>query len=270
MITTLTLALALVGQEPSTKGAAQKPADDKERAAEALALAQKAVGTYSFSLGDQRERPEPQPEPILSFTNPILGAVYGDLYLWTYRGRPEVVASFVKWYHPFNHRTHEFQSLSLGPIIGERSGEPVWFSNRPGVELAPIPDAAEPAATPALRLRQMRDLARQFTGRQADRTGVDRDLRLLAKPLYRYEKTVGDLVDGALFVFALGTDPDAFLLIEDRIVEGKPRWLYGLTRMTALPMKISHQDHPVWNVPLLGQGQIYSHRETYTCFWNVE
>ena len=249
---------------------AEEPVDDKARAAEARSLAREAAQMYSFSRGDGRERPDLHPEPVLRWTNPILGAVYGDVYLWTSQGRPEVVASFVTWYHPFKHRTHEFHSLSPGPIVGERSGTPVWTSPRPGVELIPIPGAPEPAATPASRLRQMRDLARLFTGRQTDRTGVDRDMRLLSQPLYRYERTEGDLHDGALFAFALGTDPDAFLLIEDRTVDGETRWLYGLTRMTALAMQIRHHDHEVWSAPLLGNGSIYGHREPYTCFWNGE
>ena len=33
-------------------------------------------------------------------------------------------------------------------------------------------------------------------------------MRLLAQPIYRYENTKGDLIDGALFAFVLGTDPE--------------------------------------------------------------
>ena len=73
-----------------------------------------------------------------------------------------------------------------------------------------------PADSAAARLRQMRALAQEFTGRQTNREGVDRDMRLLAQPIYRYENTKGDLIDGGLFVFVLGTDPEVFLLIEAR------------------------------------------------------
>ena len=50
-------------------------------------------------------------------------------------------------------------------------------------------------------------------------------MRLLAQPIYRYENTKGDLIDGGLFVFVLGTDPEAFLLIEARRPQsGAPEW----------------------------------------------
>ena len=64
----------------------------------------------------------------------------------------------------------------------------------------------------------MRALAQEFTGRQTNRAGVDSEMRLLAQPIYRYENTKGDLIDGGLFVFVQGTDPEMFLLIEARTV----------------------------------------------------
>jgi hypothetical protein len=44
------------------------------------------------------------------------------------------------------------------------------------------------------------------------------ELRLLPHPLYRYESTDPDVVDGALFAFvtSAGTDPEALLAIEAR------------------------------------------------------
>lgn len=261
----LIAALLLIPSAPARPEG--KATDDKGRAADALTLARQAADTYAFSAGEGATPMGLHAEPVLTWTNPILGAVYGDVFLWTEKGRPEVAACFVKWYHPFTHRTHEFTSLSTAPVVGGRAGQTVWTPTRPGAELKPVPGAPEPGGSPAVRLRQMRDLARQFTGRQTDYHKVERDLRLLNQPLYRYGKTEGDLVDGALFAFALGTDPDAFLLIEDRVVGGKAGWHYALARMTSLAMRISHQGRAVWDVPQADGGLTYgSHREPYTCF----
>jgi hypothetical protein len=46
--------------------------------------------------------------------------------------------------------------------------------------------------------------------------GVDQELRLLSQPLYRYESTLPEVVDGALFTFVTGTDPELMLVIEAR------------------------------------------------------
>ncbi len=74
-----------------------------------------------------------------------------------------------------------------------------------------VSGAAAPATTPAERLRQMRDLAREFHIVMETESGRS-DLRLLTQPVYRYEAKT----DGALFAFVLTTDPEAWLLIEER------------------------------------------------------
>ena len=66
----------------------------------------------------------------------------------------------------------------------------------------------------------MRSIAGGFAGRLLDarveRAGEEQALRLLPKPLYRYERPDGPTSssDGALFAFVLGTDPEVFLLLE--------------------------------------------------------
>jgi hypothetical protein len=176
------------------------------------------------------------------------------------------VGSFYKWYAPFTHRTNEFVSLAAGPLVAVRDGVRVWAPTRSGVEVKPIPDAPVPADSPAQRLRQLRALAGEFTARETDRQGVDRDLRLLSQPIYRYEKTEGDLVDGALFAFALGTDPESLLFLEDRIVDGAPRWHYGLARMNGIAMRANFKGRDVWNLPTLSFGATDIRSEPYTSF----
>ena len=54
-------------------------------------------------------------EPIYRWTNPTrVGGQVGDVFVWTSKGRPEVVGSFYKWYAPFTHRTNEFVSMATG------------------------------------------------------------------------------------------------------------------------------------------------------------
>ena len=50
-------------------------------------------------------------------------------------------------------------------------------------------------------------------GWKADSTDRE-ELRLLPKPLYRYEPKAGPVIDGAVFAFVMGTDPESLLLIE--------------------------------------------------------
>src|SRR5262249_20230317 len=147
---------------------------------------------------------------------------------------------------------------------GGRDGTPVWSPREAGVALRPLPDAPEPAATPTLRLRQLRDLARKFSASQTDRQGIDRDLRLLVQPIYRYEATEGDLIDGGLFVFVHATDPEVYLLLEARRAGGAPQWQYALARFNSVSLRASYRGREVWSAPTMPWGEVYSHARPYT------
>jgi hypothetical protein len=247
--------------------AADPPPDEKARAEEFRAFAKQEAAAYTIRR-DGSDRPLVlRLEPVLKWSNPVIGTIYGDVFIWTDQGRPEAVASIYKFYSPLTHRANEFHSLSLTRLTAERNGIPVWTPSRPGLELKPIGGAPAPADSPSSRLRQMRVIAQEFTGRQTNREGVDRDMRLLAQPIFRYENTKGDLIDGGLFVFVLGTDPEAFLLIEARRQpSGALEWRFAATRMNSINLRIYHRDREVWNAPTIPWSQVWDNGEPYTVF----
>ena len=109
--------------------------------------------------------------------------------------------------------THEFHSLSeQTDVQATRGGQAAWTSGEPGIAWHSLAGSPAPASSRAGRLVQMRALARSLSARITAEEATD--LRLMPQPLYRYaEKTAGAL-DGALFVFALATDPELILLVE--------------------------------------------------------
>src|SRR5258708_1635368 len=129
---------------------ADDPADDKARAAAFLELAKSEAAVYTFEDATGA-RLTLRAEPVLAWSNPVVGSIYGDVFVWTSKGRPEVVGSFYKWYAPFTHRTNEFVSTATAPVVATREGFRVWTPSRPGVELKPIPEAPAVADTPAQR-----------------------------------------------------------------------------------------------------------------------
>ncbi len=119
---------------------------------------------------------------------------------------------------------HELSSLSIGKLSAVRGARTVWEPSQPGIELKPLADAAPPAESAALRLVQLRSLSREFTAFHDDEGQPPEELRLLTQPIYRYENTSTDLIDGALFAFVQGTDPEVLLLIEARRDDGGEQW----------------------------------------------
>src|SRR5262249_48318197 len=126
----------------------------------------------------------------------------------------------------------EIQSLSTNLPRLSVNGKVVWEPASAGVEFQALPGAMKPGSTPAARLREMRALAAEFTV-VAD-YGVDKemqeDLRLMVTPIHRYQSEKQGAVDGGLFAYTKGIDPDAFLMIEVRKGKDGDEWQYAFAR----------------------------------------
>jgi hypothetical protein len=187
------------------------------------------------------------PEPVLHWNNPLRQTSNGAVFLWVVDGRPEVAASLYRYtYGGKMIEDHEFQSLATIGLTATRNGQTVWAPRTGGVNLIPIPGAARPAATPAERLRQMQALAREFHA-FFDTADNKSELRLLPKPLYRYETKDPSVRDGAVFAFVVTTDPEVLLAIEARPSGGDLVWHYGFARMSMVNLRAQHKGQTVWS-----------------------
>ena len=237
-----------------------------------LVFAKLAAGAYRFRVND-REQPQVKlnHEPLLRWNNQVIREDDGLLFVWTEgdHGRPLATAQFfvveTSWHH-------EFQSLSLNGFDARFEGEGgagwSWRPNRPGLQFIHAADVDPPAASANQRLRQMKTIAERFTA------AVDPDgkfespeqLRLLTTPVYRYSADPHGILDGAIFVFAQGTNPEVMLLIE---AEGTgpagKAWRYGFARMSCFHLRVYRGDQVVWKqdrapVPTPSQNSPYYFR----------
>ena len=189
-------------------------------------------------------------EPIFRLDNAVTGVKDSAIFLWTdaETGRPEATIQMFR--APQGFWNHDWTSLATVPIVAEIGNRAFWRPARAGVEFRPVPGAPAPAATPAARLRQLRALAEEFSATDDFLGAGWSQLRLLPKPWLRYGKAGSGVEDGALFAFALGTDPEVVLMIESRPnPAGGHRWEYGLAPMTSFEVKASWKGNPVWSLP---------------------
>ncbi|WLD11331.1 hypothetical protein [Planctellipticum variicoloris] len=201
-----------------------------------------------------------QPTPILQYTNPERGLQHhGASYIWTWNGRPLCIGSIWSVVPPEDpeHRwiSNELHSLAAGPLrsrhpprVGQRGPVPQWETDRPGIVWVDVPDAPEPAATASLRLVQMRRIAEQYTARLTSNVGNEKpgDLRLLTKPLYRYPTDASEALDGGLFAYVQGTDPEVLMLLEASKSGDGPRWRIGFARFTNTTAVVQRDGRAVW------------------------
>ncbi len=234
--------------------------DDAALRATVAADAKEFAGRCEFIAGESsKAKLVLHPEPILRWSNPTAGQVFGEVFVWTDNGRPTVVGSWYRWFSPDWGRTFEVCSLTESRMTGRLDKNQFWTCDKPGLTLKSLEEADAPAKIAAARLVQMRRIAGDFVARLDDTrgndSGVKRQLRLLPQPVFRYPmaKEKSTYVDGALFAFVEGTDPEAFLLLEAVESKGGLAWKFGLVRMNRDALRITYRDKEVWSAPFIEQ-----------------
>ena len=131
------LAIAGLWNAGSIAGAEDPPAEPEASPKEWLAERQAEFAAYQFQL----EAPEPrmltlESRSLLNWSNAERGADVGAVFLWTDKGRPQLIAS------AFGREKlrHEFHSLSTEPIAGRR-GEKAVHRFGPGIAWQELPEA---------------------------------------------------------------------------------------------------------------------------------
>jgi hypothetical protein len=258
LIPILTLCLVgpvLLAEDPPAGKTGGKMPDIAPPTAEELAnrriqFMKKALDRYTVQVGERKE-PARVGDPCLRWTNPIGGAPDGVVAVYAHKGgRPAALASFFlngrkKW-------VIEFTIIPESDVTILRSGRPFWKPSEYVCKFTDLPRSPLPAAKPVLRLAQMRAVAADFS--VLDNFGgkeTREELRLLPQPVYRYSEE-GTILDGSLFVFVLGTDPECCLLLEACKDDRGSRYRYAVAPMSIFHLEARYKGDTVWAIEARG------------------
>jgi hypothetical protein len=253
----IALVIATVGY-----GTANGDENDKDKPTEKMSgwqrLFRKQAADYKIVVeGDSSGDVQLVTEPVLHWSQPVRGGADGAVFVWAKEGQPVAIGTFFIW--PVSERlqgvTHELHSLSQFPLVAAWHNRR-WTPPKDSIVWNPVPDAPKPGTSAEQRLRQMRDLARQFSAESHDKDDRKWDLRLLPRPIYRFygdrksqpDAAERDVLDGALFGFVEGTDLEIVLSIRAAKSETGHRWEYALARMSDFRLAARHGDTTVWQV----------------------
>lgn len=233
---------------------------------------QRAKG-YEIIVNDEAgESLQLHPSSLLQYTNPVRQREqHGAVFVWTADGRPQAIGTIWSILDLKNNEirrtAHELHSLSEKPFSAKRPPAiegrlnplkfvPDWKPNA-GVRFSPLPSDQPVAETAAGRLIQMRRLFSTFDAILIDRNdGSQSPLRRLPSPLMRYQSKKQGVIDGCLFTFVMGTDPELFLLIECREdADGVKSWHYTAARFTGMALRLNRGGEEVWQVEKIMRGQ---------------
>lgn len=236
----LFVALTLIACTAAARGAEDEPAPSK-----ADALAKQRLETMHQVIDDFRvrspqiESPEAlkfNPRPLLRYSDQsregdldTLGVLDATVWRLGKTGRPTAVVALeiysVRAGNPLLN--YEFMSLSDRKFELTSPRGPSWTPAGAPLVMTPLADVPAPAESPKSRLTQMRQLSRRFTV-QEELRGEKIECRLLAQPIDRYDDQALGVLDGAIFIFANGTNPELGLILEC----SERQWSYGTFRCT--------------------------------------
>lgn len=222
--------------------------DTKEANKAKLQEVIKAFDNLEITVGDDPEPLKFHKTPVVRWPNLTRGTIVGGTFIWTKDERPEVIACLWDWE---NHGGiwFGFQSLSSSNLVAKKGGGVFWRSEKSDVEFYVLDGAPVPADSPVKRLSQMKELAERFRARMHPHTGGTEELRLLTTPIYRYKS--GATIDGALFAFVQGTDPEVILHLEAnrrKTDKGEvTEWKYAISRRSGRPLDAILDEKHIWS-----------------------
>ena len=243
---------------------------EKERLKRQHQQYEESLGWYRLSVGPDLGKTM-KPRSVLHWTNDVRSQKgETNLLIWTDAGRPEALASVYPWY---GNLQYEFVSLARDKGLTAREGDrKVWTPDAAGVAFRDLPDARAPGETPAARLKQAKSSAERFKAsiiNVRDGREVPEELRLLPTPIYRYALAESkdahpDLIDGVMFAFVQGTDPEAVLMLEAVRRGDKTAWQYAFGRATGWGVEAKLGISVIWTAS--GSAQWNNARETTIVF----
>lgn len=224
------------------------PAQDLTQADGRLEFMQKALAQLQLEPSESLPKPAFTfaSKPLLRYSDPTRGGskeagtnVLLDASVWRLglEGRPTALVTIEIYQARNGSQVLAYEFLSLSPTkfsLKHKTEKIRWDPENSALDLKELPDAPKPAATAAARLTQMRQLVRRFAAKE----NVNKELsecRLMAQPIDRYDSATEKIVDGAIFAFANGTNPEIGVLFE---TDGE-RWRYGILRLTAAEVSVT-------------------------------
>lgn len=261
------IVVALLSAALGSPAVADDSPEEAARAAKLEFLTQKWKTAKVHPAGKPNGAYRFQEAPLFRWQNPISGAD-GAIFVWTSGGRPVLLCKT-----HVNDKTRGYiestVSIAREPFVAAREGATYWTTVEAGITPEKVADAAAPGGTENARLVQMRAIARRYQMQSdwGEENPSQWELRLLPTPLMRYTSPDHDVIDGAIFGYAQGTNPEAIVVIEAvRPGEtGAAEWQAAPARLSAYAIRGRMDGRKVLDVPQIKvtrDGETYRHQYT--------
>ena len=228
-----------------------EPADGAPNAG-ATAILQVHLAALKVSVAGSGDNPTWQviPQALLKYNDPARRYLAGGVWRIGKSGRPKGLVVLELWPDGAGPRRgklhHELSSFQSGGLELTSSTGISWRPRKSVLDFKPLSHVPRPAPTAKQRLRQMKQLAREFAIEESYQGDVS-VLRLLPRPIDRYEDPNAGIDDGAMFAFTYGTNPELVLLLE---CDGD-EWQFALARLSWAELNVQRDGELLQVLPEL-------------------
>lgn len=217
--------ITLAGDEPDTE-----PGVAGSETAAQFELIDDALARLDVVVPGDDQATESLHGPLLKYSDPA--RVYAAAGVWRIgeNGRPSGLVTIEFW--PGNvegagRLYYEFLTFREGGLEFRSELRFDKRSTESALEFKSLTFDGNSGNSPAARSRVMKNLMRRFSASE-EYMGDAAVLRLLPQPISRYADPDGGIVDGALFAFVYGTNPELIVALE---FDGTD-WRYATGRLS--------------------------------------
>lgn len=244
--------------------AAATPEDDNSVLKQAAAH----MGAMRMRRIDKSEVVELVDRSLLTYGDAARANQNGSLWAFGKTGRPLAMVELYQGTEEVPRWVHAITLTGTGRVSLKTPIATTWQPESTQIEPAALARGGPPHEKEAMRLRQMKVLARRFTAHEFwDPDNSRFELRLLVQPVHRYSDPAAGIQDGTVFVLAHGTNPEVLLLIEavGKTVETSS-WHYSLARLGSAELHVELDDAEVWKRDRT-PGIVGKPTDPYWLFW---
>lgn len=185
-------------------------------------------------------------QPLFRYDDQARGYVDGAVWRLGAVGRPKAIVTtelHPKYYNE-PRIVCDYLSLTDTRFIARVADNTTWTPSSSAVEMKPLSGGPKLAEAKPQRLFQLKKMSERFEGHQFVE-GVELELRLLPRPIDRYQPSDRDDSDAAIFVFVSGRNPGVLLVIEAK----EDEWQYGVGRLSGpSALTLALDGKVVWEV----------------------
>ncbi len=243
---------------------------------ETLAIETKQITECLSAVRREGTESRPLPlrrEPLQHWSDPTGEIRAAAIWAWGERGRPCALVTMelsadrgrgddaLKWGFEFillanenivvdaSNEIRAARAANAGHSKPVLAGPIHWAPERPGITFRDVPESPRPGQTAQARLFQMKELIRRFSA-VAHPTPQPTAIRLLPHPIDRYSDAAAEQIDGAIFFFSIGTNPEVMVLLEAQgPTLDRSSWRYAVAPVTVAPFEVAIDHKQVWAQP---------------------